>query len=227
VQPGDEIVILLADVLTGTEMARLREGLATAPFRDGRATAGSAARRVKDNDQASGDDPDVQALARLVRAALERHPVFAALARPARWSSLMFSRYAGGQQYGLHTDDATMVDEAGGPLRTDLSFTLFLSEPGTYDGGALLIDGLDGEREFRPDAGSAVLYQTGQLHRVTPVTRGERLACVGWIQSQVRRADQRELLFDLERLRPAVPDGEARLLLDKSIGGLLRMWGEG
>jgi len=220
-------VIVLAEVLTEDEVARVRDGLSHAPFRDGRATAGSAARRVKDNEQARGDDPEVQALGRLVREALERHPVFGLLARPARWSNLMFSRYSGGQQYGLHTDDASMIDEDGRPLRTDLSFTLFLADPETYDGGALLIDGLDGEREFRPEAGSAVLYQTGQLHRVTPVTRGERLACVGWIQSQVRRADQRELLFDLERIRPAVPDGEARLLLDKSLGGLLRMWSEG
>ena len=120
-----------------------------------------------------------------------------------------------------------MLDEYGQPLRTDLSFTLFLQEPDAYDGGALLIDGLDGEREFRPGAGSAVVYQTGQLHRVTPVTRGERLACVGWIQSAIRRADQRELLFDLERLRPATPEGEPRLLLDKAIGNLLRMWSEG
>lgn len=219
-------MIVLADVLTDDELARVREGLARAPFRDGKATAGPAARRVKDNEQARGDDPQVQALARLVREALERHPVFAALARPARWSTLMFSRYSGGQQYGFHTDDAAMRDERGDPLRTDLSVTLFLADPADYDGGALLIDGLDGEREFRPAAGSAVLYQTGQMHCVTPVTRGERLACVGWLQSQVRRADRRELLFDLERLRPAVPEGEARLLLDKSIGGLLRMWSE-
>lgn len=219
-------MIVLADVLSPLELAQVREGLAAAPFRDGKATAGPMARRVKDNEQARGDDPGVQALAALVREALERHPVFGLLARPARWSTLMFSRYAGGQRYGLHTDDAAMRDEHGGRLRTDLSFTLFLADPETYDGGALLVDGLEGEREVRPDAGSAVLYQTGQLHRVTPVTRGERLACVGWIQSLVRRADQRELLFDLERLRAATPDGEARLLLDKSIGGLLRMWGE-
>lgn len=219
-------MIVLADVLNPDELARIREGLAAAPFRDGKATAGSAARRVKDNEQARGDDPVVQALADLVRGALERHPVFAALARPARWSTLMFSRYAGGQQYGLHTDDASMHAEDGRALRTDLSFTLFLADPDSYDGGALLIDGLDGEREFRPGAGSAVLYQTGQLHRVTLVTRGTRLACVGWIQSRVRRADQREILFDLERIRGAVPEGEARLLLDKSAGALMRLWSE-
>ncbi|MCS6622652.1 Fe2+-dependent dioxygenase [Roseibacterium beibuensis] len=217
-------MIVLADVLSPDEVARVRDGVAVAPFRDGRATAGPAARRVKDNEQARGDDPGVQALAGLVREALERHPVFTPLVRPARWSRLMFSRYSGGQQYGLHTDDAGMRDEHGGPLRTDLSFTLFLQDPEAYDGGALLIDGLDGEREFRPAAGSAVVYQTGQLHRVTPVTRGERLACVGWIQSVVRRPDQRELLFDLERVALSLPPGESRLLLDKSLGNLLRMW---
>lgn len=221
---GDENVIVLADVLTAAEVERVLEGLATAPFRDGASTAGPAARKVKNNEQTKGDDPVVQALADLVRDALARHPVFPALARPARWSRLMFSRYGPGQQYGLHTDDAFMRDEHGGPLRTDLSFTLFLADPQTYDGGALLIDGLDGEREFRPEAGSAVLYQTGQLHRVTPVTRGRRLACVGWIESTIRRPDQRELLFDLERASAAVPEGEVRMLLEKSLGNLLRMW---
>lgn len=219
-------MIVLADVLSPDEVATVREGLAAAPFRDGRATAGAAARRVKDNEQARGDDPGVRALAGLVREALERHPVFTPLVRPARWSSLMFSRYSSGQHYGLHTDDAGMLDEHGGALRTDLSFTLFLHDPDAYDGGALLVDGLDGEREFRPVAGSAVVYQTGQLHRVTPITRGERLACVGWIQSAVRRPDQRELLFDLERVALSQPPGEARLLLDKSLGNLLRMWVE-
>ena len=219
-------MIVLADVLTAEDVERVRSGLTKAPFRDGKATAGPQARKVKDNEQARGDDPGVQALGGFVREALERHPVFNALIRPARWSNLMFSRYAGGQQYGLHTDDAAMRGEDGERLRTDLSFTLFLSDPETYEGGALLIDGLDGEREHRPSAGSAVIYQTGQLHRVTPVTRGERLACVGWIQSLIRRPDQRELLFDLERIRWSLPDGEARLLIDKSVGNLLRMWAE-
>jgi len=217
-------MIVLSDVLTPDQLAQARAVLARAPFRDGAATAGPAARKVKNNEQAKGDDPEIQALAATVRAALEDHPVFQALARPARWSRLMFSRYGPGQQYGLHTDVASMRDEHGGPLRTDLSFTLFLAEADTYDGGALLVDGLDGEREFRPEAGSAVLYQTGQLHRVTPVERGERLACVGWIESAIRRPDQRELLFDLERVAAGLPDGEARILIEKSTGNLLRMW---
>jgi PKHD-type hydroxylase len=219
-------MIVLSDVLSSEDLDRVRAGLERAPFRDGKATAGSAARKVKDNDQARGDDVAVKALARFVRDALERHPVFHPLVRPARWSNLIFSRYGGGQQYGLHTDDAAMRGEDGDRMRTDLSFTLFLSDPETYEGGALLLDDLDGEREFRPAAGSAVIYQTGRLHRVTPVTAGERTAAVGWIQSLVRRQDQREILFDLERVRWSTPEGEARLLADKTIGNLLRMWAE-
>lgn len=219
-------MLTLGQVLTAEEVERVRAGLAAAPFRDGRATAGPAARKVKRNQQAVGDDPEVEALARFVREALMRHPVFAAYARPASWSRILFSRYEGGDAYGLHTDDAFMRADDGGRLRTDLSFTLFLSDPKTYEGGALLLDGLDGEREHRPGAGDAVIYATGRLHRVTPVTSGQRLAAVGWIQSLVRRDDRRELLFDLERVRGALPDGEGRLLLDKSIGNLLRQWGE-
>lgn len=219
-------MIVLDDVLSSAEVARICDGLATAPFRDGRATTGVAARRVKDNEQARGDDLQVIGLGRTVRSALESHPEFAALVRPSRWSNFIFSRYGPGQQYGRHTDDAGMYDEHGWALRTDLSFTLFLADPGAYDGGALRVEGLDGGREVRPPAGSVAIYQTGQIHGVTPVTRGVRLACVGWVQSVVRRGDQRELLFDLERARRSAPEGEAQLLLDKAMGNLLRMWGE-
>lgn len=166
------------------------------------------------------------ALVRRVRLALEAHPVVRDWVRPVRWSLPMFARYGPGGHYGVHTDNAVVHDENGWPVRTDMSFTLFLSDPDTYDGGALLVRDRVGDREFRPEAGSAVLYPTGQLHGVTPVTRGERLVCVGWIQSLVRRADQRELLFDLEQVRAGIDGGEAALLMDKAIGNLLRMWGE-
>jgi len=219
-------MLTISKVLEAEDVARVRDGLANAPFRDGKATAGSAARKVKANEQAIGEDQNVAALARFVRQALERHPVFMAYARPARWSRLMFSRYRPGHAYGFHTDDATMQAEDGRRLRTDLSFTLFLADPATYEGGALLIDGLDGEREFKPQAGDAVLYPTGQLHRVTEVTAGERLAAVGWVQSMIARADEREILFDLQRVRWATPEGDARLVLDKAVGNLIRMWGK-
>ncbi|WP_309644194.1 Fe2+-dependent dioxygenase [Phenylobacterium sp.] len=218
--------MIVLDVLDSQQVLAVQHGLAEAPFRDGRATAGAAAEQVKRNEQARGDDPGVIALSRKVRLALETHPTFRTLVRPARWSSLMFSRYGAGQQYGLHADNAAMHDDGGWPLRTDISFTVFLSDPDTYEGGGLVLRDLMGDREFRPAAGSAVLYPTGQLHRVTPVTDGVRLACVGWVQSQVRRADQRELLFDLEQVRCQAGSDDAALLLDKTIGNLLRMWSE-
>lgn len=218
--------MIVLELLARPEVVAIRDGLAAAPFRDGRATAGPAAEQVKHNDQARGDDPVVADLARRVRLATEAHPSVRALMRPVRWSNLMFSRYGPGQKYGLHADNAGMYDEHGWPLRTDISFTLFLSDPDTYEGGALVLRDLAGDRALRPAAGSAVFYPTGQLHEVAPVTHGVRLACVGWIQSLVRRADQRELIFDLERIRQR-PDGDdAPLLLDKTIGNLLRMWGE-
>jgi PKHD-type hydroxylase len=218
-------MLTLQGVLAPEDIARVCEGLATAPFRDGRKTAGGDARKVKSNLQADGSDERVAALADFVRKAVERHPVFAAYARPARWSKLMFNRYGAGHAYGAHVDDPMMGGEAD-RLRTDLSFTLFLSDPATYEGGGLVVDGLDGEREVRLTAGDMVLYATGELHRVETITRGERLACVGWIQSLIRRPDQREILFDLSRVRAALGPGEARLTLDKSIANLVRLWGE-
>lgn len=218
-------MLTLAAVLEPEDIARIREGLTEAPWRDGRRTAGPAARKVKANAQADSDNPKVAALARFVREALERNEVLDAFARPARWSALMFNRYGPGETYGTHMDDALM-GPVGEKLRTDLSFTLFLSEPDTYEGGELVVEGVEGERAVKLPAGSLVLYSTGALHRVEPVTSGERLAAVGWIQSFIRRADEREILFDLARVRAALPEGEARLLLDKASGNLLRLWGQ-
>ena len=220
-------MLTIADVLTAEDLARVRERLAEVPWTDGRRTAGEDARRVKRNAQADGGDVRVQALGRFVRRAIERHPLVIAYARPARWSNLLFSRYGEGDAYGLHVDDPFMAAGEGGRMRTDLSFTLFLSDPETYDGGALVVDVLDGEREARPAAGALVLYDTGDLHRVTAVTRGERLACVGWLQSAVRGRDRREVLFDLSRARGRTTDEESRLLLHRAMSNLLRMWGEG
>lgn len=218
--------MVLDGLLTPDELAHISTSLAVAPFRDGRATAGSSAREVKANEQAHGADPHVLELGRGVRRALERRAEFQTLVRPVRWSGFMFSRYSEGHRYGLHTDDAAAYDEAGFPLRTDVSFTVFLSDPATYEGGALRIVGPDGDSSFRPPAGTAVIYSTGLLHEVTPVTRGVRLACVGWAQSAIRRADRRELLFDLACARHEMGVGRTRLLLDKGISNLLRMWVE-
>lgn len=218
-------LIVIENVFAREEALAIGEALDRAPFQDGAHTAGSAAQKVKRNMQARGDDAGVAALGRRVRLALEGHELVRRLVRPIRWSNMLFSRYGAGQHYGLHADNAVMVDDNGWPFRTDISFTLFLSDPDTYDGGALLIPEPSGDRQIRPGAGCAVFYPTGLLHQVTPVTAGVRLACVGWIQSFVKRSDQREILYDLERLRDGLTD-DAALILDKTIGNLLRMWGD-
>jgi len=219
-------MILLEGVLAAEDVARVRRDLESAPWADGAKTAGAAARPVKHNRQAAGDDPQVQALGEFVTAALRRRPTFELAARPRRLSRLLFSRYEAGDTYGAHTDDALMGDP---PLRTDLAFTIFLSDPESYDGGGLTISTPLGEQAIKLSAGDAVLYQAGTIHHVAPVTRGVRLACVGWVQSLVRDPAQRELLFDLATARAQCAGAAARetlLLLDRTQSNLLRMWAE-
>ena len=201
----------------------LREAAEGLDFADGAATAGAMARRVKANDQAAAS-PERDALLAKIAATLSAHPVFLSAARPHRISPLIVSRYREGQTYGLHVDDAIM-----GGLRTDLSFTLFLSEPESYDGGALVIEDGFEARAVKLGAGEMILYPSTTLHRVEPVTRGTRLAVVGWVQSLVRDAGRREILFDLDRsvgdLRAAgATDALDRLARTRS--NLLRMWAE-
>jgi PKHD-type hydroxylase len=206
-------------------LARVSAGLAAAAWGPGKRTAGAAARGVKDNLQADGSDARVQALERFVFDALKRHPLFEIAARPARFTRLMFSRYEPGMTYGAHTDDALMGDDN---IRTDLAFTIYLSDRADYEGGALVIESALGEQEIALEAGDAILYPAGSIHHVAPVTRGARYAAVGWIQSFVADAGQRETLFDLSVTRAQLAEaGVAReelLRLDKSISNLLRMW---
>ncbi len=145
--------------------------------------------------------------------------------RPKTILGPLFSRYQPGHAYGAHVDDALM-----GGVRTDVAFTLFLSEPGSCDGGELIIDTAAGEEAFKLAAGSVVTYPATTLHRVAPVTRGERLAAVGWVRSFVRDAAHRELLFDLETARRRLFDRDGKTaegdLLAKCAANLLRMWCE-
>lgn len=221
------MALILQEVLASEDVERVRDGLAEAGWSSGKRTAGAAARDVKDNLQADGADPRVQALERFVLEALRRHPMFEIVARPARISRLLFSRYEPGMTYGAHTDDALMGrDEER--LRTDLAFTLFLSERASYDGGALVIESALVDQEVELEAGDAILYPAGSIHRVAPVTRGARIAAVGWVQSTIADAGQREILFDLSVARSRLTQGgaarEELLRLDKSISNLLRMW---
>jgi PKHD-type hydroxylase len=220
--------LAIAGVLAADELQIARELLADAPFRDGRETAGPAAARVKANMQADPSDPRTRDAKRLIAAALERNAAFASAARPARLSPLLLSRCRAGEGYGAHIDDAIM-HPGEQTLRADVAFTVFLSEPEAYAGGALVIEATDGERAYRLPAGAALVYPASTLHRVDPVTDGERLVAAGWAQSAVRSPDRREVLHDLERALAEI-DGKgadaASKRLRKTISNLLRMWAD-
>ena len=194
-------------------------------WRPGQETAGWHARSVKHNHQLDRASALHRELAPLVHQALLVHPLLASAALPSRIHNLLFSRLGPGEGYGRHVDNAFMADG-----RSDLSFTLFLSEPGSYQGGALVLEYPDGEEAVRLGAGDLIVYPSTLLHRVDPVTEGERLVCAGWIQSRLRSAEQRELLFELDTARRTVfsqqGKGEIFDLLSRSYTNLLRMWGE-
>jgi PKHD-type hydroxylase len=216
------MILAIADVLSAADIAEVQAGLATATFIDGKATAGWSARLVKSNLQASAG-PDLERMQALVEARLEAHAVFALATRPKTILGPLFSRYRPGHAYGTHADDALMAG-----IRTDVAFTLFLSAPTDCDGGELIIETPAGEEVFKLAAGSLVAYPAGTLHRVAPVTRGERLAAVGWVRSFIRDAARRELLFDLETARRRLFDREGKTadgdLLAKCAANLLRLW---
>ncbi len=161
---------------------------------DGRATAAGRARAVKSNQQAAPTDKAKAALALIERAVLA-NPVFQSAAQPAAFARQVLNRYGEGMEYGAHVD-APYIDG----VRTDLSFTLFLSAPEDYDGGALVIDGAGAEDAIKPPAGTLVLYPSTAVHRVERVTRGQRLAAVGWVKSRIRSAEHRSLAFELDRV---------------------------
>ena len=218
------MILVIGDVLDKTEVAALREAAARLEFGDGKATAGRYAREVKANLQAL-PSKGREAIFEKVRRALMAHEVFLAAARPKRFARLLLSRYRDGMEYGLHVDDPIMNG-----ARTDLSFTLPLSEPGAYEGGGLCIDDGIEERVIRPGAGDAVLYPTSALHRVEPVSAGERLAVVGWATCRVRDAVRRELLYDLDVASREIFAAQGKTpafdRLFKARSNLYRMWAE-
>lgn len=219
--------LILQAVLAPEDLDRVRAEMEQLPWSSGKRTAGAAARGVKENLQADGADPRTQALERFVADALRRHPLFEIAARPARLSRLLFSRYEPGMTYGAHTDDALM-GQGDDKLRTDLAFTIFIADAASYEGGELVVQSALGDQAIKLDGGDAILYPAGSIHHVAPVTSGARLAAVGWLQSHIADAAQRELLFDLSIARARLAEaGAARdelLRLDKSISNLLRMW---
>jgi PKHD-type hydroxylase len=222
------MIICMANILTSEELGLIIDRLKNAEFVDGKLTAGWYAQQVKNNVQLKNDAAPTQELRNLVNQALKRNSLFQIAARPKAIRPIMFSRYQGGMYYGTHIDNAIMGDEK--LMRSDLSLTLFLSDPATYMGGELVIESTQGEQAFKLDAGSMVVYPTTTLHRVEPVTEGERLAAVTWVQSLVRDAHKREILFDLDTVRDTLFQKSGKTaefdLLSKSIANLLRKWAD-
>ena len=218
------MLLVIASVLTPIEAAVLREAACSLTFDDGRKTAGRFAAAVKANDQAS-PSPELDVVLAKVERALAANALFRSAARPKALTRLILSRYRVGQTYGLHVDDALMQG-----LRTDLSFTLFLAEPESYDGGALIIEDSFEARAIKLAPGDLILYPSTTLHRVEPVARGERLAVVGWVQSLIRNGEQREILFDLDQAVEATHAAEGKTpqfdRLAKTRSNLLRIWAE-
>lgn len=211
-------------VLTPEELTSIRGRLSGTGFQDGRTTAGWHARQVKSNEQLPADDPVSRVVRTEIEAALRRNPIFSAAVQP-KFVQLLLNRYGPGQAYGTHVDDAFINGR-----RTDVSVTVFLSAPESYEGGDLVIETPAGEQRVKLPAGAAIIYPASSLHRVEPVTKGERLACVGWIESRIRDGAAREILFDLERARRSLFQQHGKTpefdLIAKATANLLRRWGE-
>lgn len=224
------MLLHIPGALAAPQLARIRAALDAAEWTDGRETVGAQGARVKRNEQLPDASPLRRELGALVQAALAQHPLFHAAALPARQLPPRFNRYRGGGEYGFHVDGAVMALADGSQLRSDVSCTVFLNAPEEYDGGELVVSDTYGEHAVKLPAGDAILYPSSSLHRVTPVTRGARLAAFFWVQSLVRDVGHRRTLLELDqaisRLRAAGGDEAAVLQLTGVYHNLLREWSQ-
>jgi PKHD-type hydroxylase len=225
------MLVHVPQVLEAGELARCQQALAAADWVDGRVTAGHQSGRVKHNRQLSEDSPQARQLGGLVLAALERCPLFIAATLPQRVFPPLFNRYGPDMHFGSHVDNAIRpLPGSAERLRTDVSATLFLSDPESYDGGELVVEDTYGSHAVKLPAGDLIVYPASSLHHVTPVTRGTRLACFFWVQSLVRDSGQRRLLFDLDMaivdLGRQLAESPSLVVLTGVYHNLLRRWAE-
>ncbi|ADL00370.1 Fe2+-dependent dioxygenase [Brevundimonas subvibrioides] len=225
------MLLHIPEVFSKDEVARLRAILDAGPWADGNATSGHQSARAKDNTQLPQDSEAAREVGAIVEQALAANAMFVSAALPHTVFPPLFNRYEGGQAFAAHVDNAIRVHPSGLRIRSDLSATLFLSEPGDYDGGELVIEDLYGPQSVKLPAGDMVLYPSRSLHRVTPVTRGARVSSFFWIQSLVKDDAARETLFQLDvaTQRVAVgggPSDQAVLELTGVYHNLLRRWTE-
>jgi PKHD-type hydroxylase len=225
------MLLQIPSILTKEQVRDARAVLDAAEWVDGRVTAGHQSARAKDNAQIPESHPAARQIGEVIVAALARSPLFRSAALPLHVFPPLFNRYSGGQSFGSHVDNA--VRQVGGSahqLRTDLSATLFLSEPDEYDGGELVIEDTFGVQSVKLEAGNMILYPASSLHHVRPVTRGTRVSSFFWIQSMVRDDGERTLLFDLDlaiqRLGADSPDHPSTLQLTGVYHNLLRRWAD-
>lgn len=222
------MIITIEDLISEAELKDLREVLASQEFSDGKLTAGWHAKVVKNNLQLNKSASIAKQVSETVKTKLNSHPLFSAIAYPKTIHSLLISRYEAGMSYGRHVDNAFMGN--GPKYRSDLSFTVFLNSPEDYDGGELCFEFSDGEKEYKLDGGSAVIYPSSTIHEVKEVTAGHRLVVVGWVESYIRDASQRELLFDLDTTKRSLFQQFGKTvefdLIAKSHSNLLRRWSD-
>ncbi len=225
------MLLHIPGVLSREQVIQMRAALDGADWTDGRETVGAQGAKVKRNQQLPDASPLRQHLGQIVLAALAKHPLYHAATLPLRTLPPRFNRYEGGGHYGSHVDGAVMaLPVDAGQLRSDISCTLFLSEPDDCDGGELIVSDTYGEHEVKLPAGDMIIYPSSSLHRVQPVTRGARLAAFFWVQSLIRNDSRRRLLFELDTsiqtLTQSGADADALLQLTGVYHNLLRQWAE-
>jgi len=225
------MLVRIPQLLSVEQITALRQRLEDAggDWVDGRATAGTQGVKVKRNQQIAENSQTARELGDMVLTALERNPLFISATLPNRVYPPMFNRYEGGMHFGAHVDNAVrLLPGTGIKFRTDVSATLFLSEPEEYEGGELVMEDTYGAHSAKLSAGDVVVYPSSSLHHVTPVTRGVRLACVFWVQSLVSDDADRSLLFDLDnsiqRLTSDSPNHPSLVRLTNVYHNLLRRW---
>ena len=225
------MLIKIPDVLSKPDVARLRELIDSGDWIDGNVTSGAQAARAKRNAQLAEDSAQARQAGDFVLNALQRNPLFISAALPHKVYPPLFNRYEGGQNFGNHVDNAIRpVRGSDFRIRTDLSATLFLAEPDTYDGGELVIDDTYGSHSVKLPAGHMIVYPSTSLHRVTPVTRGARVASFFWMQSMVRDDGQRTILYELDSSIQALvassPNHESVVRLTGIYHNLIRRWAD-
>ena len=218
--------LTIGSILNTESLTEAQALLDQLSWRDGAKTAGPVARQVKRNRQADLSSVAGKKLRTLLETTLQSHAVFNATARPRRYSKLLISETSGGGEYGAHVDNPYM-GRGEDRIRTDVSFTLFLSDPDSYEGGELVIDQAGSTQSVKGQAGDIFVYPSTYLHAVAPVTKGVRRVCVGWVESDIPDAGDRELLFDLENLHASLsaqysPHSPEMLTVSKLYANLTR-----